>query len=70
MHPSPSQKKVPMDLWIEGIAFGSSSWAMLCDANSCSVILFLDQRDEPFFITNHDAVKKVIAFDHIPFHQL
>jgi len=48
---------------------------MLCDVNSCSVILFLDHRDESFFITNHDAVKKVIAFDHIafdhiPFHQL
>jgi hypothetical protein len=70
MHPSPSQKKVPMVLLAEGIVFGSSFWATLCDANSCSVILFLDHRDESFFITNHDAVKKVIAFDHIPFHQL
>jgi len=38
----------------------------MCYANSCSVILFQDQRDESFFITNHDAVKKVTAFGHIP----
>jgi hypothetical protein len=70
MHPSPTQKKVPMVLWAEDIAFDSSSWATLCDANPCPVILLLDQRDESFFITNHDAMKKVIAFDHIHFHQL
>ena len=70
MHPSPAHKKVPMVLRAEGIVFGSSSWAMLCDANPFPVILLVDQRDESFFITSHDALKKVIAFDHIHFHQL
>jgi hypothetical protein len=70
MHPSSSQKKVPMVLWARGIVLAPPFWATLCYAYSYSVILFLHQRNESFFITNHDAVKKVIAFDHIPFHQL
>ena len=48
MHPSPSQKTVPMVLKAESIVFGFSSWAMLCDANSCCHF-FPDQRDEIIF---------------------
>ena len=43
-----------------------------CDENLTSMQLLasLDQNDVTRFVSYHDAVKKVVALDSIPFQQL
>jgi hypothetical protein len=46
MHLSASLKAVPIVLWAEDIIFGLFSWATLCYAILCVVVLLPDQSDE------------------------
>jgi hypothetical protein len=56
-----------MLLKAKGIVLASLAWTMLCDAIPCYVILFWIKMMTPAFVTHHDAVKKVVALDSIPF---
>jgi hypothetical protein len=64
MHPSASQKTVPMVLSVQGIVFGFFSLP-LCALSFC----FRFRVMKPAFVTRHDAVNKVV-FDIIPFKPL
>jgi len=54
----------------KGIVLASFAWVMLREAIPYSVILFWIKMMKPAFVSYHDAVKKVVALDSIPFKQL
>lgn len=68
MHPVAFQKTVPI-LHAAGIVLASFSWVMLCDAITCSVILFLDHSDGTSFY-HPSTCCRVITFNSILFQQL
>jgi hypothetical protein len=48
----------------------SFAWITLCEAIPYAVILLWIKVMKPAFVSYHDAVKKVVVLDSIPFQQL
>ena len=69
MHRVAFQKTVPIILQATCIVLASFSWVMLCDAITCSVILFLDHSDGTIFY-HPSTCCRVITFNSILFQQL
>jgi hypothetical protein len=71
MHPSSHQTTVPMVLQADGIVFDCFFWDDSCVMPFHALSLgWRMKMMKPAIVTSHDAVKKVVTFNSIPFQQL